>query len=272
MFLERIQRVVPARHSFYRGIQQQLVERFSGNRVLFHHVPKCAGSSVYRQLIKSYIFSHRVLHVGPAYRAYEDMHAAADRKTVSEEAQKFREYLLLYYLHQDIRCIAGHVRFSEPAYRLFSDRYTFVTTLREPVAWFISWYFYNVTAEEQRWQVAMPIDEFVETEQARHFGAGYAHFFSGLPVEADAYSAEAIERAKSNIGKMHVVGFVDQLPAFQAKLRETLGISITIPHDNKARIDPQTRSKAITPAVVEKIRAISAANLEIYAFARQRFG
>lgn len=272
MLLGRIQRMVPARHSIYKGIQQQLVDRFSGNRVLFHHVPKCAGSSVYRQLVKSYIFSHRILHVGPAYRAYEDMHERADQKKLSEESQRFREYLLLYYLHQDVRCIAGHVRFSDPAYRLFCDRYTFVTTLREPVAWFISWYFYNVTADEQRWKMAMPIDEFVETEEARHFGAGYAHFFCGLPVETDPHSAEAIERAKDNIGRMHIVGFVDDMPAFQAKLRQRLGVKITIPHDNKARIDPQTRSRAITPAVIEKIRAISAANLAIYDFARQQFG
>lgn len=272
MFLGRIQRMVPARHGIYKGIQQRLVERFSGNRVLFHHVPKCAGSSVYRQLLKSYVFSHRVLHVGPAYRAYEDMHEKSDQKKVSEESQKFREYLLLYYLHQDIRCIAGHVRFSEPAYRLFCDRYTFVTTLRDPVAWFISWYFYNVTANEKRWKVAMPIDEFIDTEQARHFGAGYAHFFSGLPVEAEPYSREAIERAKSNIGKMHIVGFVDDMPGLQSQLRKTLGIKITIPHDNRARIDPQTRNRVITPAVVAKIRAISTANLEIYEFARQQFG
>lgn len=255
----------------YKNIYLKLVERTSGPPLIFHHLPKCAGTSVYRKLLLSYILSHRVLHIAPCYRTYEQLNPDWDEEKVRWETLVFREHLLLYYMNQNIRCIAGHVRFSETAHNVFGGKYAFITTLRDPISWFISWYFYNFTAKENRWKLDSTIEQYLQTAHAQTLGSGFAHFFSGLPVEADPSTRESVDRAKKNLDKMTAVGFVDDMPAFQKQLRNKLGIKLDIRHENKARVSRDTRESVITPNIIDRIRAVNAVNLEIYDYARQRF-
>lgn len=174
-------------------------------------------------------------------------------------------------MNQNIKCVSGHVRFSETAHNVFGNKYAFITTLRDPVSWFISWYFYNFTARDTRWKLDLTMEQYLETAHAQALGSGFAHFFSGLPVEADSGTRDSVDRAKKNLDKMTVVGFVDDMPAFQKQLRSKLGIKIDIRHDNKARVSRDARDSSITPAIIERIRAVNAVNLEIYDYARQKF-
>jgi hypothetical protein len=205
------------------------------------------------------------------YRMYEHMYPQCDSITIRNKTLEFREHLLLYYMYCDIRCITGGIRFSKLAYDLFHERYKFITTLRDPLSWFMSAYFYKVTSPYERWKTEESINEFLDTPKARELGSFFAGFFSGLPADADPSSRESVEHAKLNLSKLHAVGFVESMPVFQDELRKALGVRIRIGHQNKTRLDQEARERAIRAVDMKKLKEISAANLEVYNYARARF-
>lgn len=254
--------------NIYKRLYGAAVDTLSGHRVVFHHLQKCGGTSIHRKLIMHYPLSNRVINIEPMYRMYENLYPHSD---VRNKTVQFREQLLLYYMHCDVRCIAGQIGFSEPAYNLFHERYKFITTLRHPVSWFMSTYFYKVTSPHERWKTEESINDFLDTPRARELGSFFAGFFSGLPVDADPSSRESVERAKLNLGRLHAVGFVEHMPDFQEELRKALGVRIRIGHENKAPLDREARARAIRAVDMKKLEEISAVNLEIYSYAQARF-
>lgn len=252
-----------------KEIRKRLNDVVCGNRVVFHHLPKCGGTSVSRALRLWYPLSYAGFPSGPTYRAIEALHPDRDQTWIRSTMLDFREKQLLCFLFDDVRCIAGHVPFCETAYDLFKERYKFITTLRDPVSLIISLFFYDATTSEDRWRFHGNIEEFPETPRAALFGTAYAHFFSGLPPDHDPQSRAVIERAKANLGKFTVVGLVDNMAGFERRLRDTLGIRLRIRHLNKARVADAERVRVVTNDVRRKIEALSTVNLEIYDCARR---
>lgn len=251
-----------------KTLQLRVTDLICGNRVVFHHVPKCGGTSVYRALRLSYPTSYHIIDIASIYNAIEALNPTATPDEIVHKTIRFREHQLLMLLHADCRCIAGHVRFSNVAYDKFSPKYTFVTTLRDPVDFFVSMFLFNVSGDQQRWKIDQDVQAFLDTPRAASFGATFASFFSGLPSEVDPASPESIEAAKENLRKFAVVGMTDDMPGFERRLRSLLGVRLRIGHQNKARVERSERVELVDPTVVRKIEQLSAANMEIYEFAR----
>jgi hypothetical protein len=250
-------------------IHQRLNDIVCGHRVVFHHVPKCGGTSVYRALRRHYFSSYADFDLPSIYCAVEALNPGRDEDWIRDETLRFRETQLLCYLYGDRRCVAGHVRFSDPAFDRFSPNYKFITTLREPVSLFDSTFFYNVTSREKRWKIETDVETFLATPRARLFGASYAHFYSGLPPDCDPLSREVIDRAKVNLAQFSVVGLTEDMPSFERRLRDALGIRLRIGHQNKARVTQAERTRTMTDEVKKKIEALNAVNIEIYEYARE---
>lgn len=255
-----------------KALERRVSDLVCGNRVVFHHLPKCGGTSVYRAIRFFYTTSYSYIDLTATYRAIEALNADLSPDEVMFKTVDFREEQFLMYLFMDRRLVAGPIPFSNDAHRLFQDRYKFITTLRDPVSLFFSTYFWNKTSPEPRWRIEQSIEEFLETPRARTFGCSYSSFFNGLPPQVDPLSRESIDAAKENLRKFSVVGIVEDMPTFERRLREHLNIRIRIGHKNKgARTSEDARAKAVTPEVKRKIEEISAVNREIYDFAVREF-
>ena len=252
-----------------KEIRKRLNNVVCGNRVVFHHLPKCGGTSVSRALRLWYLLSYAGFPSDPTYRAMEALYPDRDEVWIRKAMLDFREKQLLCFLFDDIRCIAGHVPFCETAYNLFKERYNFITTLRDPVSLIMSLFFYDATSSEDRWRFDGNIEAFLETPRAALFGTVYAHFFSGLPPDCDPQSRAVVERAKANLGKFAVVGLVEDMTNFERRLRDILGIRLRIGHRNKARVNDGERVRVVTDDVRRKIEELSTVNLEIYDYARR---
>ena len=244
----------------------KLTNATCGHRVVFHHVPKCGGTSVRRALRMRYALSYTGFGSDPVYRALEAMHPEDDRTSISGRVTDYREIQLLHFLFADIRCISGHARFSNKAHELFANKYKFVTTLRDPVSLMISSYTYSARLEIDRWRAAGNFEEYLETDRAKDFGSLYSHFFSGLARADNPHSKHSIERAKENLAKFSVVGLVEDMSSFQQQLHGALGIRLRIGHTNRSRVD---RDEAVAPGLRAKIEEMSAPNIEIYDFAKR---
>jgi hypothetical protein len=246
--------------------REKLINATCGHRVVFHHVPKCGGMSVRRALQLRYALSYTGFGSDPAYRAFEALHPADDLTLISRRVAEYREAQLLHFLFDDIRYISGHVRFSIKAYELFTNKYKFVTTLRDPFEMILSSYRYSAGLNIERWRVTGDLEAYLETPRALAFGSMYSDFFSGLPSSVDPRSTQSIELAKANLAKLSVVGIVEEMESFEQKLCAALGVRLSIGHTNRSRGD---RYETLAPKLRARIEEVSAANIEIYEFARR---
>lgn len=231
-------------------------------RVVFHHVPKCGGTSVGRALRKRFLTSQATVVPESSFRAFQSFTGRTDRDQLLVDVLDLREQMLLYLLHEDIRCISLHVRFSSAAFREFRDRYKFVTILRDPVERFVSHYHWSHGKPGAHGRIEESFEAFLDTPRARRLGASYVEYFAGLPKEADLTTPAAIAAAIENLGRMDVVGRLDDLPAFEAKLRDALGVRLRVGHENKAR---GPRSAARTPPdLAERLRVLCAPDIAVW--------
>ena len=245
-----------------------LSQRMLPAPVVFHHVPKCGGTSIGRALRLRYLLSQATVDTQATFQMAEVMHpdgSFADRWT---RAMHFRESMLIYLMLRQVRCVSAHVAFSENAYRQFHDSYAFVTLLRDPVERFVSHYF-HARRPDDYFSTNMSLEEFLDTPAAAHLGRRYVEYFAGpfhLPA-SDA--ASEIERAKNNLDKFTVVGFLDDLADFRQRMYETLGVRLRIGHENQRHVDQ--RDTHIHPAQMARIEALCAPDIAIYEHARTHF-
>lgn len=245
-----------------------VIDATCGHRVVFHHVPKCGGTSIERALRLRYAASYATFDLPPIYAAVESINPELDYDPLETQAARFRETEMLSLLFQDTRCITGHVYFSPLAHSLFGSNYYFVTTLREPVEFFVSFYFQMATSTQKRWKIEESFEAFLETDLAKLFGRFYALYFSGMGSTLADLDAESTERAKEHLGKFTVVGFVDDMPRFERRLCQALGVRLWIGHANRSKASQSERA-ALSADTRRRVEEVSATNIEIYDFARR---
>ena len=250
--------------------RKQLIHRTMGHPVVFHHVPKCGGTSVGRALRKKYILSQATVKPEESFRAFAAFTEREDRDQLLIDVLDLREQMLLYWLFDDVRCVSAHVRFSETAYSQFKDRYKFITVLRDPVDRFISNYFWHAGRPHETAFISEDFAGFLETPRARRLGASYVEYFCGLPKEMDITSDNAIRAAISNLDKFDVVGGLNHLDRFKARIREELGVRLRIGHENKMKQSKSTKKKTITPELRRRAEEVCKPDIAVWRAAMPR--
>jgi Sulfotransferase family len=247
-----------------KRLRSATVDRLHPQRVVFHHVPKCGGTSVGRALRKRYLLSQGTVSPESSYKALEAFTGSHDREALLIDVLDFREQMLLYHLFEDVHCISAHVRFSVPAYERFRSTYKFITILRDPVSRFLSHYTWSYGKPDAHARIEEPFGEFLKTERAKRLGATYVEFFSGLPKSADIRSEEAIEAAVANLARFDIVGRLDSLVAFESSLAEILGVRLKIGHENKATRRTAASEAMDDPQLKAEVLALCAPDIAVW--------
>lgn len=251
-----------------KQVRKRISNLYCGNPVVYHHLPKCGGTSVVHALRMRCLPSYALFPTDCLYRAIEALHPGCDEEKILEQVIEFREKQLLALMFEEVKCIAGHVRVCQVACDIFINKYAFITTLRDPVSLMISLYFYDKNHPLARWRTDKDIEAYLETPRARQFGAVYSDFYCGLPPDSDMHSRDAIDRAKRNLQGFSVIGTVDNMAAFQRRLRQVLNVGLRIGHLNKANVSGQDLQGTVTADVRRKIEKMSVVNQEIYDYVR----
>ena len=248
--------------------------------ILFLHLFKCGGTS-YAQAIKScyldldLIKNSNIFHLngGAAKNATQKIlelsNFPGEQNSNDYMSWKFREYLLLYQMSQEhTNYIAGHFRFSEAAYQYFSDKYAFITVLRDPVERFISAYFYR---RYRTGKLELELEEHLQSKNCLNEGSLYVRSLCGMDQIEENNWLQAIAKAKENLHKFRIIGFLEYqeefLRQFEAQFNRRLKIKVT----NRSPKSAAYKKSLITPEIRAKITEICQPDLEIYQYAINNF-
>ena len=243
-----------------QALQKRATDLLCGRPIVFHHVPKCGGTSVGRSLRRAYLLSQGTVTPVESEKAFD----AAQRPCAPGgigHVSELREMMLLYMLYSDVRCVSAHIPFSNAAFERFGDRYAFVTILRDPVERFISNYYWSHDRPDAHFRIAEPLEEFLSTERARAIGSTYARYFCGEP--GHSFGPSHVDSAIRNLRRMSFVGFLDQLDGFEAALHRLTGRRIKIGKEN-VRGTGSRRDSILSGPLRERILEVCAADRKIW--------
>lgn len=247
-----------------KSLSGGLRDRAIPQRFVFHHVPKCGGTSVGRALRMRYILSQTTVTPESSFRAFEAFTGRTDREQMLIDVLDLREQMLLYHMFEGVHGLSLHVRFSHAAYERFRETYKFVTILRDPVARFVSHYHWSHGKPNAHARIDEDFETFLGTDRARRLGATYVEFFSGLPKDTDFASDTAVAAACDNLKKFDVIGKLSALDQFERDIRETLGVRVKIGHENARKKKPGGPSELDDPALRSRIEALCAPDLAVW--------
>lgn len=229
-------------------------------RVLFDHLPKCAGTTIGMYLLLHYpqqlVFRTNGADPSESIKQFQSLSQGA----------RYRYHLII-----------GHGA-NELLDYIHPDTIT-LTVLRDPVDRIISHYFYVKQKKEHYlhdWVVSsdVQLEEYVAAEHSTELRNWYTTHFTGLSIEeAEREPEESIRRAAQVIStRYRMIGFQDDLPGLMSRLRDVARLHR--PFDNKVRYE--TSKRIGLQEVPEKVRkAISEVNfldVKLYALLRANMG
>ena len=255
-------------HDRIKNWHYGIVKRAYPRGMVFHHVPKCGGTSVGLAIRRRFLLSQATIIANASFRAVE---ATIDDKgpmSVLDAARSFRERMLLYHLYNGVRCVSAHVRFSPLAYDLFSEQYGFVTILRDPVQRYLSHYFMSF-GREGHLGIEVSLEQFIDTPLGNAYGAVYCDYYAGYPEGVDFTTSDAVDRAVDNLSKFAAVGFLDNMPAFRDQIGREFGFRPRIGHENRATHDRRDAARSVPESTLLRIQEICAPDIAVYSRARR---
>jgi len=226
---------------------------------IFNHIPKCGGLS-YRALLEEIFGRDRVTHI--SINLEEEYHPNPD---------KYRQYTMLM----------GHfgVRWNE----LVGPGRQWMTALREPVDRIVSTYYYwrhnaDVSPEKPWLYMAqtMPLDEFIhcghylvlqgiKNAQTWQLADDLRWRYHTVPEQ------DALAVARENLDRFSFVGIYEELERSVECMCKYLGVA---PANAVPRVNVTKKRLAVSelsPATIEAITELNAADMELYKYAVQKF-
>ncbi|MCF6153329.1 MAG: hypothetical protein E3K38_13805 [Candidatus Kuenenia stuttgartiensis] len=237
--------------------------------IFFMHIPKCGGTSISHAISRKYLTPDFTRNRIVSLDTYASSNTA---KLLDLQTLKFRENLLLYFMNmKNVKYISGHFSFSEIAFREFHNKFAFVTVLREPVKRWISVYFYSRYKESTHCKIETDITTFIQSKEGKSKGHAYIRFLGGIDEEMDYTSKQALDRAKGNLDKFDIVGFLEYKENFIQQFENRFGVRLALKKENPSPVTQIFKDSVITEEIIEKIKTICKPDIEIYQYAVDKF-
>lgn len=276
--LSRIKAIINSR--ILSGIDHKIVrksafevpisERITHKRVIFFHPPKCGGTSVADALHGR--FGNNRMESSERTFALDAIGSRQASEILGIALSQYREFLLAYALEtKGIRYVEGHFPFSDRVLQGKQNSYDYVTVLRDPKERILSHYYFNRNkSERDHFPINIPLDEWLETEQARLAGTIFLRMFCG-----DVEKAESLHEFKNNddtlnfavdcaIKNLNRFTVASDIKDFQEDFRSFYSIDLHIDKKNRNPESDYSRLKDQPNYIQSKISEICDPDNRIY--------
>ena len=223
------------------GFEEHIMSR----KVVFHHVPKCGGTSITRGLVFA-LYPSRLLLKGK--RGFSGLNARAASKVSDDwhlDSHHYRRTLLAYELEKEASpFIYGHFPFSTEVFRQHRDRWSFVTLLRNPIDRWYSEYFYNRHKSFEYAKTELDVEAYLEAPEGLAKTMAFVNFFVERNDILSAPSQLEVDMAIENLSRFTIVGTLEDLQGFARQVKDKLGRKPVFVRTNKS---PAPRDSRIVP-------------------------
>jgi len=242
-------------------------------RVVFIHVPKCAGVSVYSSIYSALYPSF--FKTTPLTEIIDLKNSKKCEELLDIDMMKSREVIMVNYLNNPFkRFVTGHCYAAPKVVDAFYAQWDFLTVLRDPVDRFISEYVYNRFKKSDWVKVNMDVEEYLTTDVASAQGMTLTRYFSGMTNQQLLVTEQqkVVELALSNLTKFKSVGFVDDLENWSHELSRLYNKKIPFKNKNASPNNTMFADIKNNSDLTQKIRQLCAVDIAIYDEAKKMFG
>jgi len=230
--------------------------------IFFLHIPKCGGTSVIRALSQKYQ-SKEILTLDP-------ISSAEVSNVLNIDLGAFREYILMYSLAtRGCRHVTGHYFWSDKAYKLYEQKWKFVTILRHPVEKWFSQYYFNRYKDEDHFKIEVDVESFLNSQTGKDLGNSQICQLSDVAITDPD---EMLEAALSNLEKFDVIGVTECLDRFQQDFKACFKVPLNIPHLNKSPAQNRKLQASDNPDIRKKVEELCKRDMILYQFALDKLG
>jgi len=230
-------------------MRQPLAVKGSGSFLVFLHIPKTGGLTLYWILNRQYK-KHEIFTLN--WSKNFDL-ALDDFTSLASEKQ------------QQFKVLRGHMRFALHAHLPTTAQY--VTILRHPVERIASYYHYVRQSPFHRFYhdaQQMPLEQFVANIPDWNLDNGHTRCLSDIGhFELEHCSAESLTSAKANLRKMTVVGLTERFDEMLILLKRQFSWKWPVYFKQNASKRDGTH-RAISPAAFEMIAEKNALDMALY--------
>jgi len=250
-------------------------------KIVFMHIPKCAGTSVIEALRNK----SEVAMVNSSKDRLITKILMQDDKP--ESTMPFvlqnRQFVFLKYLSEGKNFITGHFPFHNYALDEKYNNHIFLSVLRDPVERWISHYKYNKFTNNDPLVppfISCPLDpddelyNILNSYTGKFMAYHYCAFFGGYNSFHEFDSTKTIQMAYSNIKRFNIIGFTENMQDFAGKFLVQTGIKLNIGYTNKTTNKDVDFSKKqqindlFTGEIRHKIAELCKEDYKLYNFAK----
>ena len=229
-------------------------------RIFFCHVPKCAGSSVVSAIEDQ-------VYAGFSVESFDIQQEASLRAAnfLGTPMMGAREAVLAYNLSIQKNYFGrGHSYCRPGLVSEFLTDWKFVTILRNPVDRWISEYVYNSYKTSAWIKNDFSLGQYLESKKGRSTGRTLIRYFSNQSIGDQKDTSIYIEEALENLSRFSVVGTLENLDVWVARVNRCFDISLNVPKLNVSPKSQKAEEIRSDPKVMKKIEELCRYDLEFY--------
>lgn len=207
------------------------------SKIVFHHVPKCGGMSITAGLAISY-FPFKLLRYGkPGFSGGLNARAASEAAgKVGQDIYAYRRSLLPYTMRAErMGFVFGHNPFVRSVFEDFKAEWNFITLLRHPLERWYSEYFWNRYKDHDYAKTGLDLEAYLQALSGQIATKTFTIYFS---------EKEKPEEALETLKELDVVGVLENMEDFKARLGKLLGRKPYFPKRNSSPASAEQKIRA----------------------------